>query len=60
MFLLGSGILVHGWPLLHHVLKGLTHGKGTVLVILMPCLAYSLACAPQEWLACSSFPSYWW
>jgi len=28
MFLVGGGILVHGWPLLHHALQGVAQGAG--------------------------------
>lgn len=38
MFLVGGGILVHGWPLLHHLLEELTPGMGSVLAMLTPWL----------------------
>lgn len=38
MFLVGGGILVHGWPLLHHLLESLTQGMGSVLAMLTPWL----------------------
>jgi hypothetical protein len=38
MFLVGGGILVHGWPLLHHAFEGLTQGMGFVPGMLTPWL----------------------
>lgn len=38
MFLVGGGILVHGWPLLHHALESLTQDMGYVLAMLTPWL----------------------
>lgn len=33
MFLVGGGIIVHGWPQLHHLIEAATHGLGAAGVI---------------------------
>ena len=35
MFLVGGGILVHGFPALHHAIEGLTHGFGGALQMVL-------------------------
>jgi hypothetical protein len=39
MFLVGGGILVHGWPALHHAVAQAVHGMGAVASALLPLLA---------------------
>jgi uncharacterized protein len=39
MFLVGGGILVHGWPALHHAIEGALQGVGGVLQAVLPTVA---------------------
>ncbi len=43
MFLVGGGILVHGWPALHHLIEGVTHTLNGPLVAVVSLLADALA-----------------
>ncbi|MGY3887339.1 DUF808 domain-containing protein [Aeromonas aquatica] len=49
MFMVGGGILVHGWPLLHHLIEGVAAslaplaGVGAVLAAVTPTLLNALA-----------------
>ncbi len=38
MFLVGGGILVHGWPALHHAIEALVPGSGGLLAAVLPML----------------------
>jgi predicted DNA repair protein MutK len=42
MFLVGGGILVHGFPMLHHAIEHATAGLGGLAVTLLPTLADGL------------------
>jgi hypothetical protein len=39
MFLVGGGILVHGWPPLHHAVEQAAQGAGTATAAVLPLLA---------------------
>ena len=43
MFLVGGGILVHGWPALHHLVLGAAAAAGPVLSALVEALGNALA-----------------
>ncbi|HSW03176.1 DUF808 domain-containing protein [Aquabacterium sp.] len=43
MFLVGGGILVHGWPALHHFVDSLTHGPVGPVATLLAMAAEALA-----------------
>lgn len=49
MFMVGGGILVHGWPFLHHLIEGTADtvaalpGVGGVLAVVTPTLLSALA-----------------
>ncbi|WP_395701494.1 DUF808 domain-containing protein [Aquabacterium sp.] len=43
MFLVGGGILVHGWPALHHLLSGWTQGLSGIAALVASMLGEALA-----------------